>query len=170
MRIEVERLEKTSRKLSQVYEVDGLSLDGDVRLLEPVEVQARISRSSAEIELRGELTTKLEVACSRCLKPVVLPIRSEFAERFVAAVSWRAEEQHELAEEDLDLAVFDGEAIELDDVVREEIMLAAPSHVLCREDCQGLCPGCGIDRNIDTCVCESKENDSRWEALKNLRV
>ncbi len=168
MRIEVESLEKPG-KLSQVYEVDSLSLDEEVRLLEPVEVHGRARRSGAEVELRGELCTKIEVACSRCLKPVILPIRSEFAERFVSAVTWRAEEQHELREEDLDLAIFDGEAIELDDVVREEILLAVPSHVLCREDCKGLCPICGIDRNIGSCTCENKEIDSRWEGLKEIR-
>src|SRR6202022_3877091 len=111
-----------------------------------------------EVELRGELHTRLKAACDRCLKPVMLPIHTEFAERFVPAVSWRAEQQHELQEEDLNLAVFDGEAIELDDLVREEILLAVPAHVLCREDCKGLCPVCGIDRNQGGCQCEKKGN------------
>jgi len=169
MRIEVERLEKPG-KFSQVYAGDSLALDQDIRLLDPVEVHGRARRSGVEVELGGELQTRIEVPCSRCLQPVSLAIRSAFAERFVPAVTWRAEEQHELREEDLDLAVFDGEAIELDDVVREEIMLAVPSHVLCREDCKGLCPVCGIDRNNSSCACESKEIDSRWDPLKDLRI
>jgi uncharacterized protein len=168
MRIEVESLEKPG-DLSQVYEVDSLSLDEELRLLEPVEVRGRARRSGAEVELSGELRTSIEVPCSRCLKPVILPIRSEFAERFVPAVAWRNEEQHELREADLDLAIFDGDAIELDDVVREEILLALPSHVVCREDCKGLCPGCGTDRNVGSCTCENKEIDSRWEGLKEIR-
>jgi uncharacterized protein len=170
MRIEVDRLEEPDLTFSQAYEVESLPLDDeDVRLTEPAEVRGRIKRSGKEVELRGELRAKVEAVCSRCLKPVEFPIQAEFAERFVPAVSWRAEEQHELQEEDLNLSVFDGEAIELDDLVREEILLAMPGHVLCREDCKGLCPTCGIDRNTGSCQCEFSDGDSRWEKLKNLR-
>ncbi len=171
MRIELDRLEELGGKFSRLYEVGELSLDDtEVRLVEPPEIRGRVRRDGKEVELSGELHAKIETACDRCLKPVEFAIRSEFAERFVPAVSWRAEEQHELREEDLNLAVFDGEAIELDDVVREGILLAMPSHVLCREDCKGLCPVCGIDRNQGSCQCESKEIDSRWEGLKELRM
>jgi uncharacterized protein len=101
------------------------------------------------------------------LQPVELPISTEFTERFVRAVSWAAADQHELREEDLNLAVFDGEAIELDDLVREELLLAVPVNVLCSEECQGLCAVCGIDRNLSNCECKSNEIDSRWEKLKH---
>ncbi len=170
MRIELNRLEELGGKFSQAYDVDSLPLDEeDVRLTEPAEVRGRIKRSGQEVELRGELRAKIESVCSRCLQPVELPIHAEFAERFVPAVSWGAEEQHELHEEDLNLAVFDGEAIELNDLVREEILLAMPVQVLCREDCKGLCPTCGIDRNADSCQCAGVDGDSRWEELKKLR-
>ena len=170
MRIELDRLEEMGGKFSEAYDVDSLPLDEeDVRLTEPAEVRGRIKRSGEEVELRGELHAKVESLCSRCLKPVELPIHAKFAERLVPAVSWRAEEQHELQEEDLNLAVFDGEAIELNDLVREEILLAMPGQILCREDCQGLCPTCGIDRNAGSCQCADSDGDSRWEQLKNLR-
>ena len=169
MRIELERLEELGGKFSRVYEINELPLDDtEVRLLEPAEVRGRIRREGNEVELGGELRTKLEAICGRCLKPVVLPINAKFAERFVPSVSWRAEEQHELDEVDLNLAVFDGETIELDDLVREEILLAMPGHVLCSEDCKGLCPICGIDKNLGSCDCDSKEIDSRCEKLKEL--
>ena len=170
MRIEVDRLKELGGRFSQLYEVGGLPLDDqDVVLAEPAEVHGRVRRSGNEVELRGEVRTRVQVGCSRCLKPVELPILAEFAERFVPAVSWRAEEQHELQAEDLNLAVFDGPAIELDDLVREEILLAVPARVLCREDCKGLCPLCAIDRNAGNCRCEIVDADERWEGLKNLR-
>jgi uncharacterized protein len=170
MRIELDRLEELGGKFAQAYDVDSLRLgEEDVRLTEPAEVRGRIKRSGQEVELRGELHAKIESVCSRCLKPVELPIHAEFAERFVPAVSWRAEEQHELQEEDLNLAVFDGEAIELNDLVREEILLAMPGQVLCREDCKGLCPTCGIDLNAGSCQCAGADGDPRWEKLKDLR-
>lgn len=171
MRIELDKLEQDSGKFSRTYEPGELSLDDDeVRLVEPAEVSGRVRRDGNEVELTGELRAKIETACDRCLQPVNLSIGAEFKERFVPAVSWRDEQQHELQEEDLNLAVFDGEAIELDDLVREEILLAVPAHVLCREDCKGLCPVCGIDRNQGTCQCETGGTDSRWQGLENLRV
>ena len=171
MRIELERLEELGGKFSRQYAEGELTLDDpELNLVQPPEIRGRARRDGKEVELSGELQAKIETACDRCLRPVEVAIRSEFAERFVPAVSWRAEEQHELSEADLNLAVYDGETIELDDVVREEILLAMPGHVVCREDCRGLCPVCGIDRNHGSCQCESKEVDSRWEGLENLRV
>ena len=69
----------------------------------------------------------------------------------------------------MDLAVFDGEGIELDDLVREEILLAMPGHVLCSEECKGLCPTCRIDLNVRTCNCITDRTDSRWDKLKDLQ-
>jgi uncharacterized protein len=171
MRIEIDRLAELGGKFSRLYESGELVLDdAEVRVVGLVEVSGRLRREGKDVELRGELQTRVETVCNRCLQPVELPIRSDFTERFVPAVAWRDEEQHELSEEDLSLSVFDGEAIELDDVVREEILLAMPGHVWCREDCQGLCPVCGIDKNTGTCQCEVQEIDSRWQGLKNLQL
>ena len=171
MRIELERLEEFGGRFSRAYETGELPLeDAEVRLVGPANIHGRIGRKGTEVELRGELDAKISVPCGRCLQPVEVPIHSKFAERFVPAVSWGAETQHELAEEDLNLAVFDGKAIELDDLVREEILLGVPGHVLCSEDCKGLCPTCGIDRNLGNCQCDTDEIDSRWQRLKELQM
>ena len=170
MRIEVDKLEEHGGKFVHVYQVNDLPLDdAEVRLVEPGEVSGRVRRAGKEFELRGRLHAKLEAVCGRCLKPVELPISTEFTERFVRAVSWAAEEQHELREEDLNIAIFDGEAIELDDLVREELLLAVPVNVLCSQDCKGLCPICGVDRNLNDCQCGNDEVDSRWQGLEHLR-
>ncbi len=137
MRIELDKLEELSGKFSRAYATDELVLDDrDVRLIDRAEVHGRIRRDGSEIELLGRLSARIEAQCGRCLKPVELPIDTEFAERFVPSVSWRGDEQHELHEQDLNLAVFDGEAVDLDDLVREEVLLALPGHVLCSEDCK----------------------------------
>jgi uncharacterized protein len=171
MRIELDKLEERGGKFEQVYETTELPLeDPEVRLVEPAEVQGRIRRTGKEVQLQGKLHTKLETVCGRCLQPVELPITTEFNERFVRSVSWAAEEQHQLQAEDLNIAVFDGEGIELDDLVREELLLALPVSVLCRDDCKGLCPVCGIDRNANDCQCENDEPDSRWQKLKELQM
>ena len=170
MRIELENLEKKGGNVSREYQADELTFDEpDLRLVEPVRVAGRIRRRNEEVELRGRLATKVAVPCGRCLKSVELPIEVEFTERFTSAVAWANEEQHELQSEDLDLALFDGEGIELDDLVKEEILLAMPGHTLCREECKGLCPTCGTNLNESSCDCGTNQIDSRWEKLKDLR-
>ena len=170
MRIELENLEKAGGTFSREYQTDELTFDDqDLRLIEPVRVAGRVRRKNEEVELRGKLATKVAVPCARCLKAVEFPIEVDFSERFTSAVAWKHEEQHELQSEDLNLAVFDGEGIELDDLVKEEILLAMPGHLLCREDCKGLCPNCGADLNETTCDCATKQIDSRWDKLKDLR-
>ena len=169
MRIELESLEKGS-EFAQTYQPDELKLDDrDVSLIEPVEIRGRLWKGNWEVNLAGRLRAKLEAPCARCLKPVALPIAADFSERFVPEASWGSVEQCEVHEEDLDLAIFDGDALEIDDVVREELLLAVPTQVLCREECKGLCPTCGVDRNVTECECETRQVDSRWQALKDLR-
>jgi len=170
MRIELEKLEAGGGRFTEVYR--ELPFDeAELELVEPVEVEGRVRRKPAgEVELNGSLRSKVAVPCARCLKAVELPIEVVFSERFVPAVAWRDQEQHELNQEDLNLAAFDGQGIELDDLVKEEVLLALPAQVLCRPDCQGLCPVCGADRNETSCECETKVIDSRWEKLKDFSL
>src|SRR5258708_10739323 len=119
MRIELDRLEEEGGIFSRTYEPGELALDDDeVGLVEPAEVSGRIRRDGREVELSGELRAKIKTACDRCLQPVNLSIGAEFKERFVPAVSWRAEQQHEFQAEDLNLAVVNRETIEPDHLVR----------------------------------------------------
>ena len=169
MRLELENLAKDG-SFAHVYAADELAPDEqDLRLVEPARVEGRVRRKGEEVQVSGTLTTTVETPCARCLKPVLIPMKAEFSERFVTAVSWRSEEQHELASEDLNLSVFDGERVDLDELVREEIELATPVQVFCREDCKGLCPVCGVDRNLTACECETRQVDARWEKLKDMR-
>lgn len=169
MRIELENREEPGGRFSEIYEDGKLAFDeSELRLIEPVKVKGQIHRNSGQLQVKGELQTRVAVACARCLKEVELPVAVEFAERFAGSVSWRNEEQHELSREDLDLGLVD-EAIDLDDLVKEEILLALPGHVLCNENCKGICPDCGADRNLADCGCETRQVDARWEKLKDLK-
>jgi uncharacterized protein len=126
---------------------------------------------------RGEVT----VACSRCVEPVRIPIEDKLRVTFMprhelpteeddeAAEAADAGEGPELAEEDLDLFPYDGDAIDLEPLFREQFVLAVPFAPLCREDCKGLCPQCGMDRNTGTCSCEPPI-DPRLAALKGLKL
>ena len=171
MRIELESAEESGGRFSKIYEGGQLAFDeSELRLIEPIAVSGRIRRKGGEVELSGELNTKVMVPCARCLKEVEIPIEVNFAERFVSAIAWRNEEQHELSQDDLNLGLVEDAAVELDDVVKEEILLSLPNQVLCDQNCKGICPSCGADRNAGDCSCKSDEVDSRWEKLRDLRL
>ncbi len=78
------------------------------------------------------------------------------------------EEEVELHEEDLNTAYYRDHVLDLGDMLREQFYLALPMRPLCRPDCQGLCPQCGADRNVEACQCQSEWVDPRLSVLKAL--
>ena len=121
------------------------------------------------------------VACSRCVGPVRLDIDEKLHVTFMPPGEMPSEDNEpadqtapgdegpEVAEGDLDVFPYDGEKIDLEPLFREQFVLAVPYAPLCKEDCKGLCPQCGIDRNTATCSCE-KPTDPRLAALKGLKL
>lgn len=167
MRIELDKLEKTGNTFAHRYEPDEIILDEDhARLTQPAEVSVRASRSGHEVRLRGNISASAEVDCDRCLKTVSLPIETEFDVKYLPVEDYTSSEAAELQEEDLSVSFFDGETIDLDELVREQVLLAMPARALCGEECKGLCPVCGADRNTNACDCENHEIDPRWAGLK----
>jgi uncharacterized protein len=125
----------------------------------------------------GTFKGYLTVACSRCVNPVRLDLDETLRVTFMPPGEMpsddeaepAAEDGVEVTEGDLDLFPFDGERIDLEPLFREQFVLAIPYAPLCAEDCKGLCPQCGIDRNTGTCSCE-KPIDPRLAALKGLKL
>jgi uncharacterized protein len=124
----------------------------------------------------GSFEGYLHVACSRCVGPVKLDIHEKLRVTFMPPSEMPRDDEEpasedgaEVGAEDLDLFPFDGESIDLEPLFREQFVLAIPFAPLCREDCKGLCPQCGIDRNTGTCTCE-KPVDPRLAALKGLKL
>jgi uncharacterized protein len=168
MRIELDKLEKTGNSFAHVYEPEEIVLDEEhARLTEPPDVTGKVTRSGREVRLRGKITARAEVDCDRCLKSVSVHVEAEFDVSYVPEEDYASSAvAAELQEEDLSLSVFDGETIDVDELVREQLLLALPARALCTEECKGLCPVCGADRNANACHCETKEIDPRWEQLK----
>lgn len=169
VRIELEKLDAKGSTFAHAYEPEELVLDEDgVRLTESPEVNGRAYMNGREVHVRGRIRARAEVECSRCLSSVEIPVETAFDVTYVPATDYEAKDAAELLEEDLNLSVFEGEAIDIDDLVREQLLLALPARALCQEECKGLCPVCGGNKNMQACECEPLEIDPRWAALKNL--
>jgi uncharacterized protein len=126
----------------------------------------------------GTFKGHLTVACSRCVGPVKLALDETLRVTFMPPgempqedddAAPASEDGAEVAEGDLDVFPYDGDKIDLEPLFREQFVLAVPFAPLCAEDCKGLCPQCGIDRNTGTCSCE-KPIDPRLAALKGLKL
>ena len=123
-----------------------------------VDVNLRLESLTDGIVVDGELRAPWADSCRRCL--------ADASGEVVAGV-------HELYQHvltDPDAFEIVGEQIDLVPMVRENLLLDAPVAPLCRPDCAGLCPTCGVDRNTTTCDCVAPVGDPRWDALSQLKA
>ena len=171
MRIEVENLTEAARHFAKTYAPGEVELDEENASLASVAtVKGSARRRGEEVRLRGDIKAEIEVACDRCLAVVRVPLEVEFDTAFIPREKVAGKTENvELLTEDMGLAAYDGDAVDLDELVREQILLALPSRRLCREECKGLCPTCGADLNAGRCACEQREVDPRWSALAELK-
>ena len=170
MRIELENLEGGKGDFAHVYNPDDLNpVDERVKLTAPASVSGKIRLAGNEVFVNGHVDTRAQVECDRCLKAVELPVSADFELEYIPGSEYASSGVAELTEAEMSVAVFDGQALDVDEIVKEQSLLAVPTRMLCREDCKGICPQCGADRNTGECDCVTKEIDPRWAALKNLK-
>jgi uncharacterized protein len=169
MRIELVNLEHGRGDFAHVYQPNELgSFDDRVSLIEPVAVTGKVRVAGAEVFVNGQIETRAQVECDRCLQHVETPVRAGFELQYITGTEYASSQAAELTENDLSVSVFDGDTIDVDEIVKEQILLAVPTRMLCRPDCKGICPDCGIDKNTGECACGTDDVDPRWAALKNL--
>lgn len=145
----------------------------DCRLDEAVHCTFSIIPNQGGVFLRGFLEANITLPCSRCAEDAKYHIVQHFDE-FEPYPRELAEQD---SENDFD---YDGESrivlerglpmLDIDALLWEEFVLALPSHPLCKKDCQGLCPKCGINRNIETCSCVTEEGDPRLAIFRTLHI
>ena len=170
MRIELENLEDGKGSFAHTYQPDELDLmDERVKLQEPASIAGRIRTSGSEVRVSGKIDAHVEVECDRCLKAIEMPVLANFALEYITGQQYESTHAAELSTEELAVSVFDGDGIDVDEIVREQILLAVPDRALCRNECKGICAKCGTDLNSGNCNCESSEIDPRWEALKKFK-
>ena len=138
---------------------DGAEFEGDAHVV------GDVTDKAGYMFLTLTASVAYKTLCARCLTPV----SGDFAvqlERTVAAEGTLTEEQ---LEENVDeYAVIKDGMLDLDEEIREELLLSFPMRFLCREDCPGLCPKCGKPRAEGECGCPTFEPDPRLAVLKKL--
>ena len=170
MRIELANLEEGRGDFAQIFQPGALDLgDERTRISGPVTVTGKLRLRGAELVITGHLDGRVAVECDRCLKHVESSMNADFTCEYISGQMYESNNVAELTEEEMTVSVFDGEAIDVDEIVKEQILLSVPTRTLCRQDCKGICPVCGNDKNERDCNCETTEGDPRWAALRELR-
>lgn len=129
--------------------------DFKIILVSPLEVSGVAYYNNHIVTIEGKISALIKAQCSRCLEYLNYPIDVAFDEEF-------SKSQHD------DVYSFDDTEIELDDMVIDNLILSMPVKFLCKEECKGLCPICGINLNNHSCDCKKEDVDPRLLKLKDL--
>lgn len=140
-------------------ELSGTEWNGAQPFAQPVQVEGRVRNMAGAMLLNARLSTVLSLTCDRCAKPFQ-------KEKTVEYETLLAFELANGESDDIVLLDRDGE-LDLDGLMREVFLLEMDTKNLCSQDCKGLCPGCGVDLNLEPCRCK-KEIDPRLAKLAQL--
>jgi uncharacterized protein len=140
----------------------------DFRLVSPLDVDVTYYRAGEDLFFAGHCAGTVEATCARCLETFTVPLAAPF--EFVLTRGRPNDARQELRTEDLSLSFYSGDEVDLAPLVGEQAILALPTRAVCREECRGLCPTCGANRNTDPCTCPAKEPDPRLAVLSRARA
>jgi uncharacterized protein len=138
-----------------LWEGSGLAFAG------PLAVNLRAQAAgSGEVVVRGQVEGVVKSECRRCLDPVRTEVKEDLTLVYAP--------EDLLSGEESDVRPIPARARELDlgEAIREELILELDPFVLCDPECKGLCPKCGVNRNLQTCECVDEELDPRWDVLR----
>ncbi len=135
MRIEVERIKSSPLEISEDIKAERWDLDSfDVKFVGNIHLNCKFIKAGREIFVECNIATERNIICSRCLSWAHQVCRQDFKRSY-------------------SLSLIDS-YLDIDEDIREEILLNFPMKVLCSPDCKGICSGCGVNLNIEKCRCK----------------
>ncbi len=186
MRVNIDEIKETG--LERSWDVTREQLDevvrGDragYRAFAAARVTARLERLARRVRLRASTRPELACPCGRCLAPVTVAVPVEFELVLVPAKEAAGQGEGERGDrdegpaassfraEEADQEQYRGKVIDLDPILREQILLSLPAYPVCRDACKGLCPACGQNLNERECGCDRRVPDPRWAGLEKLK-
>ena len=187
MQVKIDEIRESGLTLNEPVELtwlqDALADTEGFRAETPFNVELRLNKVGSGVLLKGAFTATVVAPCKRCLVDVVLALPTSFTLNLVpenladqVGVDQDGEDDEKAARagsfllDEAEEEIFDGKVIELDPIIREQLLLALPMSAVCTEDCKGLCSACGQNLNEKHCGCETRQVDPRLAALKNIKL
>jgi uncharacterized protein len=177
MFIAIQALQEKPLEFREEFRPQALDLGPEVEQQTPLTSSGRAElveehegrRVIQDIRVVGRLATRIAVKCARCLEPVASELESSFDLLYrPRGIEGRGPDSS-ISEAETEISFYSGEGLLLEDVLKEQVLLAVPLKALCREDCKGLCSVCGCNRNRERCDCAPAVSDARWAALGKIR-
>ena len=166
MQINVSQLLKSPIGTTRSYGVDE-----EIELLDNmqrVHGQVELIKTNRSILVRGNLQTQVELTCSRCLCPFTCPLDIKIEEEFFPTRDVVSGTSLPAPEEPGSFTIDEHHILDLTEAIRQYAIISVPMKPLCQENCAGICPTCGHNRNKEPCDCPPQQIDSRWTELKKL--
>ena len=153
----------------------------DFRARGPAHVDATLTKIERRVRVEAHAKASLTAACGRCLTLVSVELPVDFELTLVPEDEYddgprdvqdsnRTDVAGSFGPEEAEEETYAGKVIDLDPLLREQLLLALPTYPVCRDDCKGLCPVCGTNLNERECGCDPHVPDPRWAGLKNVKL
>jgi len=178
MFLDIHELQLHPLDFKEEFQPDVIDLGEDIHQRTPLKTSGRAElveeqhgkhQIIQDIRLRGHLSAGLELQCARCLEPVKQEVTRDFELLYRPLGADAGRDELSVTDAEAEIGYYQGEGILLEDVLREQVLLALPLKVTCGPDCKGLCPQCGKNLNQEQCSCSTALEDPRWAALKEVR-
>jgi len=141
-------------------------------LAEPVRGSFHATRTGLDLILFGRIAGRVQLTCRRCLEDFSYEFSRDFHLDLLPEIEVRDRTGDiQLKKEELEQGYYQGDYLDLDQILLEQIVLSVPENPICREECVGLCPVCGVNRNLRECQCSPAEvSGSPFAVLKKLKA
>jgi uncharacterized protein len=175
MFLSVKEMEVRKIRFEETFEPGKIDFTGeDLDQASPLKATGSaelVAHSDGEVRIQGRYTVEMAAECDRCLvNRARFPLEGNFDLYYRPVARIPREEEVEIDEGETEIGFYAGGGLELEDVLREQVLLALPMQRVCSDVCKGICPVCGKNRNETMCDCRVQSTDDRWGALRKLEI
>ena len=151
-----------------------LEKTGECKFITPIKLRVAVKAIGQMYRMKGSFSTDVQLTCSRCLSEFKKPLNDVLDMTFAHSGLDTADEDDcqdkELTAEEIEMTYFEGEEIDLKDVLQQQLIMSLSQRPLCKETCKGLCQQCGANLNDGNCRCTKDQINDRFEILKRLKL
>lgn len=174
MFLSVKEMELRKIRFDETFEPGQLDFSGeDLEQDSPLKAAGAaelLAHTGGEIRIQGCYNVVMSAECDRCLQQARFPLERSFDLFYRPMAVIAREEEVEIDEGEAEIGFYQHGGLELEDILREQVLLALPMQRVCSEACRGICPICGKNRNETPCDCKIESADDRWGALRELEL
>jgi uncharacterized protein len=174
MFLSVKEMELRKVRFDQTWQPGQIDFSGEeLELASPLHasgVAELVPHSEGEVRIRGQYRGEMAARCDRCLGMARFALDADFDLYYRPSSDIARDEEVEIDDGEAEIGFYEGDGLNLEEILREQVMLALPMQRVCSDACLGICPVCGKNRNETQCDCAVEKRDDRWGALRNLEI